>query len=229
MDEALGLKAEQLASDIAAQARTLDDLNGLIRSLMKSALERMLGTELDVHLGRKALAALPPTEGAAPSAPAPPNRRNGHSQKTVRGALGEIAPDTPRDRNGTPEPQLIAKHQRRLSGSGEKVLALYAKGLATRDARGAVKDLYGVDVSPTLASEAAAGLGAGVTAWRQRRPDAAWPIAYLDGAVVHVRGDNGRASQHTLCVAIGVGLPGKEELLGLWLSEAGGAKFWLSC
>jgi putative transposase len=229
MDEALKLKAEQLAGDIAAQAQTLDDLNGLIRTLMKSALERMLDTELDVHLGRKAVAALPPAEGAALSSAAPANRRNGHSPKTVRGELGEITLDTPRDRNGTFEPQLIAKHQRRLTGFDEKILALYAKGMTTRDIQDVVKELYGVDVSPTLVSEIAADLDAEVTAWRQRRLDPAWPIVYLDGIVVHVRGDSGRVSQHTMYVAIGVNLLGKKELLGLWLSETEGAKFWLSC
>jgi putative transposase len=229
MDEALKLKAEQLAGDIAAQAQTLDDLNGLIRTLMKSALERMLDTELDVHLGRKALAALPPDNGAAPGSPAPANRRNGHSQKTVRGELGEITLDTPRDRHGTFEPQLIAKHQRRLAGFDEKILTLYAKGMTTRDIQDVVKELYGVDVSPTLVSEITADLDAEVTSWRQRRLDAAWPIVYLDGIVVHVRGDSGRVSQHTMYVAIGVNLLGKKELLGLWLSEAEGAKFWLSC
>jgi putative transposase len=229
MDEALKLKAEQLAGDIAAQAQTLDDLNGLIRTLMKSALERMLDTELDVHLGRKAPAALPPDNGAAPGSPAPANRRNGHSQKTVRGELGEITLDTPRDRHGTFEPQLIAKHQRRLAGFDEKILTLYAKGMTTRDIQDVVKELYGVDVSPTLVSEITADLDAEVTSWRQRRLDAAWPIVYLDGIVVHVRGDSGRVSQHTMYVAIGVNLLGKKELLGLWLSEAEGAKFWLSC
>lgn len=229
MDEALKLKAEQLASDIAAQAQTLDDLNGLIRTLMKSALERMLDTELDVHLGRKARAALPPADGAAPGSPAPANRRNGHSQKTVRGELGELTLDTPRDRNGTFEPQLIAKHQRRLTGFDEKILALYAKGMTTRDIQDVVKELYGVDVSPALVSEITADLDAEVTSWRQRRLDPVWPIVYLDGIVVHVRGDSGRVSQHTMYVAIGVNLLGKKELLGLWLSEAEGAKFWLSC
>src|SRR5437588_11846647 len=98
MDETIKLKAEQLAGDIAAQAQTLDDLNRLIRTLMKSALERMLDTEMDVHLGRKAVAALPQAEGAALGPAAPPNRRNGHSQKTVRGELGALTLATPRDR-----------------------------------------------------------------------------------------------------------------------------------
>jgi putative transposase len=229
MDATLKLKAEQLAGEIANQAQTLDDLNGLFRTLMKSALERMLDTELDVHLGRKTIPA-PPGDAAQAGIPATPgNRRNGRSHKTVRGEMGELPLDTPRDRNGTFEPQLIAKHQRRLSGFDEKILALYAKGMTTRDIQEVVKELYGVDVSPTLVSEITADLDAEVTAWRERRLEAVWPIVYLDGIVVHVRGEGGRVSQHTMYVAIGVNLLGKKELLGLWLSATEGAKFWLGC
>jgi transposase-like protein len=143
--------------------------------------------------------------------------------------MGELKLDMPRDRNGTFEPQLIPKHQRRLAGFDDKILTLYAKGMTTRDIQDVVKELYGVDVSPTLVSEITAGLDAEVTNWRQRRLDAVWPIVYLDGIIVHVRGDNGRVSQHTMYVALGVNLKGKKELLGLWLAETEGAKFWLSC
>jgi len=101
--------------------------------------------------------------------------------------------------------------------------------MTTRDIQEVVKDLYGVEVSPSLVSEITADLDAEVTAWRTRRLDAVWPIVYLDGIVVHVRGDNGRVSQHTMYVAIGVNLQGRKELLGLWLGETEGVKFWLSC
>jgi transposase-like protein len=229
MDATLKLKAEQLAGEFANQAQTLDDVNGLFRTLMKATLERMLDAELNVHLGRKGPAVLPAVEAEAGDQAAPANRRNGHSKKTVCGDLGELGLDTPRDRNGTFEPQLIPKHQRRIAGFDEKILALYAKGMTTRDIQELVKQLYGVDVSPTLVSEITADLDAEVTAWRQRRLDAVWPIVYLDGIVVHVRGDNSRVSPHTMHVAIGVNLQGKKELLGLWLGETEGAKFWLGC
>jgi putative transposase len=229
MDPALKFKAEQLAGEIASQAQSLDDLNGLLRNLMKSALERMLDIEMDVHLGRRSVAALAKDEPEAGGRAAAPNRRNGHSAKTVRGEMGELTLDTLRDRNSTFEPQLIGKYQRRLPGFDEKILALYSKGMTTRDIQDVVKELYDVDVSPTLVSEITAGLDAEVTAWRTRRLDSVWPVVYLDGIVVHVRGDNGRVSQHTMYVAIGVNLLGKKELLGLWLSETEGAKFWLGC
>jgi transposase-like protein len=229
MDATLKLKAEQLAGELANQAQTLDDVNGLLRTLMKAALERMLDTEMDVHLGRSTSAAPPTAEVETGRPPVPANRRNGRSPKTVHSDLGEIPLDTPRDRQGTFEPQLIPKHQRRLAGFDEKILALYAKGMTTRDIQEVVKELYGVDVSPSLVSQITADLDAEVTAWRQRRLDAVWPIVYLDGIVVHVRGENSRVSPHTMYVAIGVNVQGKKELLGLWLSETEGAKFWLSC
>jgi len=241
MEASLRSKAEQLAGEIAAQARTAEDLNGLMRLMMKSALERMLNTEMDVHLGRKTLSAAPEepavetataldsSSPAARPAKGSPNRRNGRSRKTVQGDLGELTLATPRDRAGTFEPQLIGKHQRRLPGFDEKILALYAKGMTTRDIQEIVRELYDVEVSATLVSEITADLDAEVTAWRTRPLESVWPIVYFDGIVVHVRGDNGRVSQHTIYVAIGVNLEGHKELLGLWLAQTEGAKFWLSC
>ena len=241
MDGSLRSKAEQLAGEIASQARTAEDLNGLMRLMMKSALERMLDTEMDVHLGRKTLSADPeeppvrvptaPEPSTPPGSPAkrPSNRRNGRSRKTVRGDLGELTIATPRDRAGTFEPQLIGKHQRRVPGFDEKILALYAKGMTTRDIQEIVRELYGVEVSATLVSEITADLDAEVTAWRTRPLEPVWPIVYFDGIVVHVRGASGKVSQHTIYVAIGVNLEGHKELLGLWLGQTEGAKFWLAC
>lgn len=238
MDASLRDRAEELASEIAGQAETAEDLNNLLRVMMKSAMERMLNTEMDVHLGRTSLETKVAQREIAPSAPSrpldsptkrTPNRRNGRSRKTVQGELGEVAIATPRDRDGTFEPQLIGKHQRRISGFDEKILALYAKGMTTRDIQDIVQELYGVEVSPTLVSDITSDIDVEVTAWRSRPLDPVWPIVYLDGIVVHVRGANGRVSQHTVYVAIGVNLTGRKELLGLWLSENEGAKFWLSC
>ena len=218
MDATLVTKADHLARELAASAGTVEDLNALMRGVMKAALERMLDAEMDHHL-----------DAARTTTDAKPNRRNGHSPKTVQGDLGPIPLDAPRDRDGTFEPRIVAKHQRRLAGFDEKILALYAKGMTTRDIQDLVKELYGVEVSPTLISQITADLDAEVTAWRTRRLDPVWPIVYLDGIVVHVRGESGRVSQHTMFVAMGVNLQGKKELLGLWLSETEGAKFWLSC
>ena len=232
MDALLQSRAQELATEFANQATTVEELNELMRLMMKSGLERMLDTEMDVHLGRRSVGAVasslvsPPPTGEKKRSP---NRRNGHSRKTVQGDLGEVTLATPRDRDGTFEPQLIEKHQRRVPGFDEKILALYAKGMTTRDIQEIVQELYDVEVSATLVSEITADLDAEVTAWRSRPLDAVWPIVYFDGITVHVRGANGRVSQHTIYVALGVDLAGQKELLGLWLGENEGAKFWLSC
>jgi len=241
MDGALQDRVEVLAREIAGQARTIEDVNGLMRLMMKSALERMLNTEMDVHLGRRPFAEPSGQSAATPTTPAElptvetepskktPNRRNGRSKKTVRNETGDLTIATPRDRDGTFEPQLIEKYQRRVPGFDEKILALYAKGMTTRDIQEIVQELYGVEVSATLVSEITADLDAEVGVWRTRPIDPVWPIVYFDGLVIHVRGANGRVSQHTIYVAIGVNLEGHKELLGLWLGETEGAKFWLSC
>ena len=238
MDATLRTRAEALASEMASQAQTAEDLNSLMRLMMKSALERMLNTEMDIHLASQSLDAQAagsesPTVDDSPEnvnqKPASRNRRNGRSRKTIQSELGEVTIATPRDRDATFEPRLIGKHQRRMSGFDEKILALYAKGMTTRDIQEIVRELYGVEVSTTLISSLTEDLDAEVNAWRMRPLAAVWPIVYFDGIVVHVRGGNGRVSQHTIYVALGVNLDGHKELLGLWLSETEGAKFWLSC
>ncbi len=231
MDALFRSRAEELASEFAGQATTIEELNDLMRLMLKSGLERMLNTEMDVHLGRRPGGPAASSSSAASAAEKvrSPNRRNGRSKKTVQGDLGEVTLATPRDRDGTFEPQLIEKHQRRVPGFDEKILALYAKGMTTRDIQEIVRELYGVDVSATLVSAITEDLDAEVSAWRTRPLSAVWPIVYFDGITVHVRGANGRVSQHTIYVALGVNLEGHKELLGLWLGENEGAKFWLSC
>ncbi|MDZ4784108.1 MAG: IS256 family transposase [Planctomycetia bacterium] len=237
MDASLQARAEELAKEFAGRASTAEELNGFMRLMMKSALERMLSSELDVHLGRKGSPqAEPPSSEVSPTTEPEKrpkeglsNRRNGHSPKTVQGDLGEVTLAIPRDRAGTFEPQLIGKHQRRVPGFDEKILALYAKGMTTRDIQDVVQQLYGVEVSATLISEITADLDAEVTTWRTRAIEAVWPIVYFDGIVVHARNDDGRVAQRTVYVALGVNLDGHKELLGLWLGQNEGAKFWLNC
>jgi transposase-like protein len=242
MDALLREQAEQLAKEMAGQVQTAEDLSAMMQLMAKSVIERVLDAEMDLHLGHQEAAAgennsaeVPVGEPNSTSEDQPSsskkkgrNRRNGRSSKTIQGDLGEVTIATPRDRNGTFEPQLVPKHQRRLAGFDEKILALYAKGMSTRDIQDILQQLYGVEVSPTLISEVTAVVDEEVTAWRTRPLEPVWPIVYFDGIVVHVRGANARVSQHTVYVAIGVNLGGHKELLGLWLSENEGAKFWLS-
>ena len=213
MNASLKTQAERLAEEIAGQAETVDDLNDLMRLMMKSTLQRMLDTEMDVHLGRRpsvfpaeavaeestATTETPlSTETQASSSKKRPNRRNGRSKKTVRSEMGKLDISTPRDRDGTFEPLLIGKHQRRVPGFDEKILALYAKGMTTRDIQEIVRELYGVEISATLVSEITADLDAEVTAWRTRPLEPVWPIVYFDGIVVHVRGRWPREETHDL-------------------------------
>ena len=207
MDANLTARAEELAAEMASGSRTIEDLNGLLRAMMKSALERMLDTEMDVHLGRRVPPVpLVPSDASADvdasSGGKTSNRRNGRSKKTVQGDLGKVTVQTPRDRDGTFGPRVIGKHQRRVPGFDEKILALYAKGMTTRDIEETIRELYGVDVSPNLISEIASDLDAEVTAWRSRPIDGVYPILYFDGIVVNVRGANGRVSEHTIHVAL---------------------------
>jgi len=246
MDAMLRGKAEELAKEIAISISTQQELGDVMRLMTKSVIERMLDAEMDVHLdeerGRtvpQAVATTAATQAVAACVPAAEanadragtgsgrNRRNGKSAKTVQGESGRLTLTTPRDRNGTFEPLLIPKHERRLAGFDDKVLALYAKGMSTRDIQELLKTLYGVELSATLISSLTDAVDEEVTAWRSRPLEAVWPIVYFDGIVVYVRGASGRVSQHTIYVALGVNLAGKKELLGLWLAESEGAKFWL--
>jgi transposase-like protein len=235
---------------MAGQIHTQQELGDMLRFLTKSTIERMLDVEMDVHLGRDQATRFAASGEVGRDAPlgertrtdrragedgSPAerkrrgrNRRNGRSTKTVQGESGELPIVTPRDRDGTFEPLLIPKYQRRLAGFDDKILALYAKGMSTRDIQDILQTLYDVEVSPTLISAITEAVDEEVTAWRSRPIAPVWPIVYFDGIVVHVRGANARVSEHTIYVALGVNLEGKKELLGLWLSENEGAKFWLS-
>ena len=235
MDAILSERARQMAVEMADGVQTADDLREIMRMMSKTLMERALDAEMDVHLGRTKAT----EEGAAAasrkvpaaresSAAGQKNRRNGRSSKTVQGDLGEVTLNTPRDRDGSFQPQLVPKYQRRLPGFDEKVLALYAKGMSTRDIQELLEQLYDVEVSPTLISAVTDAVDEEAAAWRSRPLDPVWPIVYFDGIVAHVRGVNSRVSQHTVYVAIGVNLEGRKELLGLWLAESEGAKFWLS-
>jgi len=238
--KAMQSRIEELAVELAGEATTQEEVNALMRQMMKSVYEKMLDAEMDVHLGRVELPGVDQedvvtspgvttNEDEAPSGEKKksPNRRNGRSKKTVQSELGEVTLSTPRDRDGEFEPQLIGKYERRVSGLDEKIIALYAKGMTTRDIQDILRELYGVDASPTLISKVTSVVDDEVSSWRTRPLDPVWPIVYFDGIVVHVRGVSGRVSEHTIYVAIGVNLKGRKELLGLWIAESEGAKFWL--
>lgn len=191
--------------------------HGLVKQITKRLVETVLEAELEEHLG------YPKGErGEEPR----PNPRNGTSSKRVRTDDGELELQVPRDRNGTFEPQLVKKRQTRLDGFDDKVLSLYARGMSTREIQGHLHELYGTDVSPDLISRVTDAVLEDVQSWRKRPLAAVWPIVYLDALVVRIR-EGGSVQRKSVYLAIGVGLEGRKEVLGMWLEQTEGARFWL--
>ena len=209
---------ETLAGELAKHIKSEQDITALSRQLLKLTVESALKAELDEHLGY---------ERHAPAGRGSGNNRNGYSGKTLKGDLGEVPIQTPRDRNGSFEPQLIAKGQTRLARLDSQILALYAQGMTTRDIADTLQELYGTEVSPALVAKVADAVWDTVQTWQSRPLETVYPILYLDGLVSKVHQDN-RVINKTMHVALGVNLAGHKEVLGLWLAETEGAKFWLS-
>lgn len=191
---------------------------GLLEDLTKRLLERALEGELTDHLGY----GKHETEGRNGG-----NSRNGRTRKRVKTDRAEVEIEVPRDRDGDFEPRLVAKGQRRLPGFDEKVIALYARGLTTREIQGHLKELYKVEVSPSLISTVTDAVLDDVKAWQSRPLDAVYPIVYMDAIHVKMRA-SGHVQTQAVYLALGLTLEGEKELLGMWVGEAEGAKFWLS-
>lgn len=180
-------------------------------------MERILQAEMTEHLGY---------ERHDPSGRGSGNSRNGTSPKTVLTDSGELELDIPRDRNGTFEPQAVPKHRRRLPGFDDKVIALYARGLSTREIKGHLEEFYEVEVSPALISRVTDSVLKDLTAWQNRPLDPVWPIVYLDALMVRIK-DGGTVERKAVYLALGVNMSGRKEVLGLWVAGSEGAKFWL--
>jgi putative transposase len=191
--------------------------DGLLDDLTRRLVNRALEGEMTHHLG------YPPH---SPAGQHSGNSRNGKTTKTVKGKTGEMEIAVPRDRNGAFEPQLVKKHQRRLPGFDDKVVALYARGLTTREITGHLKELYGVDVSPSLISAVTDTVIEDVKAWQGRPLDAVYPIVYLDAIHLKMRSE-GQVQNQAVYLALGINLAGRKELMGLWIGEKEGSKFWL--
>lgn len=191
--------------------------NGLLKQLTKALLERAMDTELTHHLGY---------EKSDPAGYHSGNSRNGTTGKTLKGDFGELEIETPRDRNGSFEPQMVKKHQTRWDGFDDKILSMYARGMSTREIQGHLEEMYGVEVSPTLISEVTDGVLEEVKGWQNRPLEPVYGIVYLDALYVKMRHE-GRVENRAVYVAIGIGLDGQKDVLGLWTSSHEGAKFWL--
>ena len=209
---------EALASELAKQIKSEKDIATLSRQLLKLTVETALGAEMEEHLGYSKYA--PEGKGSG-------NNRNGYSRKRLKGDMGELEIRTPRDRNGSFEPKLKGKGQTRLTEFDDQILALYAKGVSTRDISSVFLEMYGAEVSHSLVAKVTEAVWDTVQTWQNRLLDALYPIVYLDGLVVKVHQDN-RVINKTVYLVLAINLEGQKELLGLWVSENEGAKFWLS-
>lgn len=209
-------KLKALAAELAKGLKTEADLNQFSRMLTKLTVETALNAELTDHLGHE--------KNAAKSGS---NTRNGYSSKTVLCDDGELQINTPRDRESTFEPQLIKKNQTRITQMDSQILSLYAKGMTTREIVATFKEMYDADVSPTLISKVTDAVKEQVTEWQNRPLDTLYPIVYLDCIVVKVR-HSGSVINKAVFLALGINTDGQKELLGMWLAENEGAKFWLN-
>ena len=188
---------------------------GFLQELTGRLVERMLEGEMTAHLGYE------PRAGRGAD-----NVRNGHSKKTLKGDTGQVEIKVPRDRKATFEPKIVPKHQRRLPSLDEKILSLYARGMTTREIQGHLEELYHTELSPTLISNVTASVLEELRRWQNRPLEALYPILWLDALHVKVR-DEGQVRRKAVYLALGLNLDGEKELLGLWMAQAEGAKFWL--
>lgn len=207
----------ELIDELAKSIKTEKDLAALSKHLLKLTVERAMDTELDEHLGYERHAKSKETN----------NSRNGYSSKTLKGSFGEVEIETPRDRQSSFEPQIIRKGQTRITGMDEQILALYAKGMTTRDIAAVFKEMYDAEVSHTLISKVTDSVIDEVIAWQARPLEAVYPIIYLDCIVVKCHQDK-RVINKSIYLALAINLSGQKELLGLWIAENEGSKFWLS-
>lgn len=208
------LSPEQLDA-LTAGYKTPEEMETLYSQMLQHMINRSLEAEMQAHLGHE-------RHGTAGG-----NPRNGKTRKRVQSAVGALEIETPRDREGTFEPQLVKKRQVRLAGMEEKILALYAKGMTTRDIESALVDLYGVTISHALIAQVTDAVLDEARAWQTRPLEAIYPIVWLDGIVVKVQ-QHKQVINKSAHVVLGVNLRGEKEVLGLWLAENEGAKFWLA-
>ena len=212
--------SNELIDGLLADYKTPEDLigeHGLLKQLTKKLVERALEAEMAEHLGHARHDLVTNPTG---------NTRNGTSAKTLKGEFGELPIEVPRDHHSSFEPQLVPKHQTRWAGFDDKILSLYARGMTVREIQAHLSERYGTEVSPTLISTVTEAVMDEVKAWQSRPLDALYPIVYLDCIHVKTR-DAGSVRVKAVYLALGVNLSGEKELLGLWIAQTEGAKFWL--
>jgi putative transposase len=222
--QTLGVASERISDEVIdellAGASTEEEIagpGGLLADLTKRLLERAMEVELTDHLGYEPHREPPGGAG---------NQRNGSTGKTLMTEHGPVALDTPRDRNGSFEPKIVRKRQRRFVGFDEKILALYSRGLSTRDISAHLQEIYGVNVSRDLISRVTDAVMDDVRDWAKRPLEDIYPVVFLDCMVLKIR-EGGSVQRRALYLALGVTLDGDRDVLGMWFQETEGAKFWM--
>src|SRR6201996_6077446 len=219
-DEVKALLPDELLDELLAGARTEDEIagpGGLLGQLTKRLVERAMEVELTDHLGYDPHQEPPGGAG---------NTRNGSSPKRLVTEQGEVQIDAPRDRAGTFEPQIVRKRQRRFEGFDDKILALYARGMSTRDISAHLQEIYGVQVGRDLISKVTDAVLDDARAWQTRPLDDVYPVVFLDALVLKIR-DGGAVARKACYLALAINLDGDREVLGLWFQDTEGAKFWM--
>jgi len=208
----------KLAEQMMAQLTTESDVDAFTKALKKQFWEATLEGEMDEHLGYTKHDRAGDGSG---------NSRNGKTRKRLKSELGDLEIEAPRDRNGTFEPKAVEKRQSRVKGIDDKILFLYAKGQSTRDIASTIEELYDISISPSLISRVTDRVTAQIKQWQSEPLQPIYPILYLDCIVLKIR-HNQQVIKKSMYLALGVNLEGHKELLGMWLAETEGAKFWLS-
>lgn len=210
----------KLVDQLLADYKKPEDIigeDGLLKQLTKAILERALKAELSEHLG---------FEKHDPAGHHSGNSRNGTSRKRLKGNFGELELETPRDRNASFEPKIVAKGQSRFTGFDDKIISMYARGMTTREIQGHLEEIYNVEISPGLISQVTEAVMEEVQVWQSRPLEEVYPIVYLDALRVKIR-DNGHIQNQAVYVVLGVDMEGQKDVLGLWVAAQEGAKFWL--
>ena len=211
---------DELLDELMKNYKKPEDLigdSGLLKQLTKAIIERAMKTEMTAHLGY---------EKHDPAGQKSGNSRNGKSKKTIKGEFGNMEIAVPRDRNSTFEPVIIPKGETRFTGFDDKIISMYARGMTTRDIQAHLQEMYGVEVSPTLVSQVTDAITEEITLWQNRPLEEVYPIMYLDAVRVKVR-HNSTVINKAVYLAIGITWDGAKEVLGMWIAETEGAKFWL--
>ncbi len=211
---------DELLDDLMKNYKKPEDLigeNGLLKQLTKALVERAMKAEMTDHLGY---------DKHDPAGKKSGNSRNGNSKKTIKGEFGNLEIAVPRDRNSTFEPVIVPKGETRFTGFDDKIISMYARGMTTRDIQAHLQELYGVEVSPTLVSQVTDAITEEITLWQNRPLEEVYPIVYLDAVRVKVR-HNSTVINKAVYLAIGITWDGSKEVLGMWIAETEGAKFWL--